>query len=148
MQYREGKMGRVFVLKIEHGEDLLESIKKVVVQEKVEAGILFLLGGLDSASVVVGPKRKEVPPDPEWRSFQDGRELLGTGTVFWSGEEPMIHLHGSVGRGDAVLTGCIREKAVIYLVGEVILLEILGTGVRRQFDEAFRLHVLGFAPEA
>jgi predicted DNA-binding protein with PD1-like motif len=148
MQYKEGRTGRVFVLKVEHGEDLLECIKKLVIQERVEGGVLFLLGGLDSASVVVGPKRKEIPPDPEWRHFQDGRELLGTGTVFRDGREPLIHLHASVGRGDTVLTGCVREKAAVYLVGEVILLELLGTGARRQFDGDLGLHVLGFGSGA
>ncbi|MDA8333466.1 MAG: DUF296 domain-containing protein [Peptococcaceae bacterium] len=148
MQYREGRTGRVFVLKIGHGEDLLECVKEVVVVEKVEGGVLFLLGGLDSASVVVGPKRKEIPPEPEWRSVQDGRELLGTGTVFWEDREPSIHLHASAGRGDTVLTGCVREKAAVYLVGEVILLEILGTGARRQLDADLGLHVLGFGPGA
>jgi len=144
MQYREGRMGRVFLLKVEHGEDLLAEIKNVVARENVKAAVMFLLGGLDSAAVVVGPKGKEIPPHPEWRSFGDGRELLGTGTVFCGDEGPMIHLHASVGRGDDVLTGCVREKAVVYLVGEVILMEILDTGALRGFDQDLELHVLGF----
>lgn len=145
MQYREGKIGRVFLLKIEHGEDLLESINKVVVLEKVGAAVLFLLGGLGGASVVVGPKGKEIPPDPEWRSFQDRREMLGMGTVFWGDQRPIIHLHASMGRGDTVLTGCVREQAEVYLVGEVIMQEILDTGALRQFDEHLQLNVLGFS---
>jgi len=138
----------VFVLKVEHGEDVLAGVKEVVVRERVEAGVLFLLGGLDEAALVVGPKRKEVPPEPQWRHLQDGRELLGTGTVFWDGPEPLIHLHASVGSGDTVLTGCVRDRAEVYLVAEIILLEILGCGAVRRLDEKLGLPVLGFLPRS
>ena len=144
MQYREGRTGRVFLLKVEDGDDLLAELKDIVVREDVRVAVMFLLGGVGGAAVVVGPKRKEIPPEPQWRSFGDGRELLGIGTVYWGDEGPMIHLHASIGRGDDVLTGCLREKASVYLVAEVIIMEILDTGALRRLDHNLGLHVLGF----
>jgi predicted DNA-binding protein with PD1-like motif len=39
MQYSEGSFGRVFILRIDDAEDLLESIQEFVKEESVESGM-------------------------------------------------------------------------------------------------------------
>ncbi|MEA4925336.1 MAG: PPC domain-containing DNA-binding protein [Syntrophomonadaceae bacterium] len=145
MKYQKGSIGRVIVAKIEHGDDLLAELKILLHQEKIESGIMFMLGALQAGSLVVGPQTCSVPPDPVWKSFQDGREILGIGTVFMAGDEPVLHLHASLGRGDEVWTGCIRKEAKVYLVVEVIILELLETASLRTLDELTGMNLLGFA---
>ena len=98
MKYSQGSFGRVFLLKFEDQDNLLEELKKVAVQEKIKVGTIMLLGGMRSAGVVTGPREAVIPPDPMWINFNDGREVLGFGTLFWKGDEPVIHLHGAIGR--------------------------------------------------
>lgn len=144
MQYRVGSIGRIVVAKIEHGDDLLLEINNILLQEKISAAVLYMIGAMQEGALVVGPQAAIVPPEPVWRNFSDGRELLGIGTVFADEQGPHIHLHASLGRGDEPLTGCIREESRVYLVVEVVIMEILNSGGVRTLDELTGLNLLGF----
>jgi len=145
MQYRQGSLGRIIVAKIEHGDDLLAELHKLLKVEQIQAGVMLMIGALQDGSLVVGPESCTVPPQPMWREFHDGREILGVATVFTENNEPHIHLQSSLGRGDEPLTGCIRKETRVYLVVEVILWEILDSEAVRTMDELTGLNLLGFA---
>jgi hypothetical protein len=145
MQYQKASLGRIIVAKIEHGDDLLDELKKLLQSEQIKAGVMFMIGALQTGSLVVGPETCDVPPQPVWKEFHDGREVLGIATIFTEGSEPVIHLHASLGRGDEPLTGCIRKDAQVYLVVEVILLELLDTSAIRTLDAMTGLNLLGFS---
>ncbi|HWR71930.1 MAG TPA: PPC domain-containing DNA-binding protein [Nitrospirota bacterium] len=142
MQYRQGSYGRVFLLKFEDRDDLLEEIKKLALKEKIKVGAITLLGGMRSAGLVSGPREAVIPPEPMWVNFSDGREVLGIGTLFWKGDEPVIHLHGAVGRGNETVTGCVRKDSSVFLVIEAIITEILGIDARKTLDEKTGLVML------
>ncbi|MEE9199837.1 MAG: DUF296 domain-containing protein [Candidatus Brocadiales bacterium] len=144
MQYTQCNVGRVFVLRFDHGDDLLSELTAFVKKEDVRAGLLHFIGALESARIVVGPEKVEVPPVPVWRDFADGREVLGLGTIFWKGDEPKIHIHGGIGRGDNINLGCIRKDAKVYLTIEAIILELTGLSAKRQADEKTTLDLLEF----
>lgn len=144
MKYKQGRLGRVFVAKVDHGDNLLKELKQLADKEKIEAGILYVIGALKEASMVVGPAEFATPPVPVWRSFSDCREIIGIGTLFSSDGEPEIHLHGAVGREDTSLIGCIRGDSQVYLVCEVMILEVTGTGAIKQSDLDSGLKMLAF----
>jgi len=50
--------------------------------------------------------------------------------------KPSLHLHAALGRGDAAVAGCTRPGVDIWKVGEVVLVELLGTEARREIDPA------------
>lgn len=134
MKYSQGSFGRVFVIKFEDQDNLLEELRKVAIREKIRVGTIMLLGGMRSAGVVTGPKEAVIPPDPIWTNVNDGREVLGIGTLFRKGDEPVIHLHGALGREKETSTGCIRKDSVVYLVVEAVITEIVGTDARKNMD--------------
>jgi len=144
MKYSQGELGRVFVIRVEHGDDLLGELKQLVQVENVEAGVFYVIGALKEATVVTGPEKCVLPPVPMFRNFNDGREIIGLGTMFRDGEEPLFHLHGALGRGDTALMGCIRGASEVYLVAEVILMEIKGTGAGKELDPVSGLKMLNF----
>ncbi|SFG26011.1 Predicted DNA-binding protein with PD1-like DNA-binding motif [Desulfotomaculum arcticum] len=144
MKYRQGTTGRVFVARVDHGEDLLAELKNLADHEKIEAGILYVIGAVKEAALVVGPAECTKPPVPVWRKIDDCREMLGVGTMFRDNGEPVFHLHSSLGKGDTVLTGCIRDDSEVYLVCEVIIVEITGTGAIKTFDAASGFKMLDF----
>lgn len=144
MKYKQGNIGRVFVAKIEHGENLLEEIKRLAVKENISSAIVYVIGALKGASIVTGPKECTVPPDPNRERFNDGREMLGVGTIFRENGEPVLHMHSTFGKGKATLMGCVRSDAEVYLVAEVIILELENVGAIREIDENIQLSVLGF----
>lgn len=144
MKYSQGSVGRVFVVRLEHGEDLLEELTSLIKKEDIRAGIVHFVGALEKAEIVVGPEKVEVPPVPMWRSFQDGREVLGLGTIFWKDTEPKIHIHSGIGRDKSLYLGCIRKDAKTYLTIEAVIIELEGVKVNRRFDEKTQLNLLEF----
>ncbi|MBI4633826.1 MAG: DNA-binding protein [Deltaproteobacteria bacterium] len=146
MQYRQGSFGRVFLLKFEDHDDLLAEIKKLARTEKVNVGTVMLLGGMRTAGVVAGPREAVIPPEPLWKEFSDAREVLGFGTFFYKGEgdEPVLHLHGAIGRGGETITGCIRRDGTVFLVIEAVITEILGTDAYKAHDDATGVAMLKF----
>lgn len=144
MKYTQGKVGRAFVARVENGDDLLDQLKLLAEKENIEAAVLYIIGALKDASLVVGPRECTLPPDPVWRQFDDGREIIGLGNMFreQGGQEPVFHLHGALGRGDETLVGCIRGQSKVYLVAEVIILELTGTGAMKAVDPVTGLKML------
>jgi predicted DNA-binding protein with PD1-like motif len=129
MQYTEAKFGRVFYLRVDHGEDLLSSLQSFVIEKKISAGFIHLLGALRKGTIVTGPKEPVLPPDPSYESYDNGWEVLGFATITPGKEQPHIHVHASVGRKKEALTGCLREKATAYIIVEAVIIEITGADI-------------------
>ena len=146
MQYSQARMGRVFVARVDHGEDLLGGIRSILGKEGVLRAVVLVLGALKEGSLVTGPEEPVIPPTPHRVEFERGWEVVGIGTVYPGDDGPAIHLHGSLGHGERTLTGCIRDRAGTYLVTEVVILELLDLPVRRTGDAATGVSLPDFGP--
>ncbi|MBU2547674.1 MAG: DUF296 domain-containing protein [Proteobacteria bacterium] len=145
MEYRTGEIRRVFWARFNDGENLRAGLEDLARRENVEQGLVMVLGALGEARLVVGPKEKTLPPEPVWTGFQDGREILGLGTMIRGPEGPDLHLHLAAGRsGRETLAGCLREDGLVYLVVEAVMFEVTGLSVRRTPDKASGLNLPGF----
>jgi predicted DNA-binding protein with PD1-like motif len=141
MEYTKGSIGRVFMVRMDHGDDLLHELENLARNENIKAAMFVLLGAVKEASLVVGPKENKIPPEVQWAGFQDVHEVLGVGNIFSENGQPKIHLHAAAGRGAEPKVGCMRGKREIFMVAEVFILELTGITAERIFD-ANR----GFAP--
>jgi len=146
MHYSSARMGRIFVARVDHGEDLLAELGALLVKEGVSHAVMLLIGALREGSLVTGPEEPVVPPSPHWVGFADGWEVLGIATAYPGDDGPAIHLHGSVGRGEKAYTGCIRGSSETYLVIEVVIFELAGLRVRRNRDGETGLLLPDFGP--
>jgi len=135
MQYSEGRPGRVFVVRIDDGEDFLAVMHEFIRNKSVQTGTILFLGALRQGRMVTGPEEETLPPEPHHVMFEGGWEMVGVGTICPGEDGPFIHYHASVGRAGIALTGCLREKAITYIVAEAIVLEFTGLDIRRVFDE-------------
>jgi predicted DNA-binding protein with PD1-like motif len=141
MQYSEGQIGRVFVVRVDDGEDLILSLRQFIIDKNIQAGSIQFLGALMNGRMVTGPEEPVIPPVPHFVMFEGGWEIFGVGTIYPGEGGPHIHYHASVGRSGHALTGCLREKAVTYLIVEAVIIEFTGLSVRREFDEKMQLHL-------
>jgi predicted DNA-binding protein with PD1-like motif len=63
-------------------------------------------------------------------------EVVGVGVLApGEGGRPVLHIHAALGRSGKTTSGCLRPGVTIWIVGEVILYEILGAEVVRVRDE-------------
>jgi predicted DNA-binding protein with PD1-like motif len=135
MKYSCAQQGRVFVIRLEDGEVIHETIESFAREQKIRAASLLVLGGADQGSVLVtGPKQgRQFPVIPQTHVLDEVHEVSGTGTLFPDEAGNLVlHMHLACGRGDSAVTGCIRKGVKVWQVMEVILYELTGsTGVRR-----------------
>jgi len=137
MKYSEGKIGRVFVIRLEDGDELPGCIEKFADKHKISVGQAILVGGIGSGEVVSGPrKNKELPIDPMLIPIDGVHEVVGVGVLAPDRKgTPQLHIHAALGRAGKTTTGCLRMGVKTWLVGEVILYEILGADVARLPDK-------------
>jgi hypothetical protein len=141
MQYTEGQIGRVFVVRIDDGEDMLISLRQFISDKSIQAGTILFLGALMNGRMVTGPEDPVIPPVPHFVLFEGGWEVFGVGTIYPGEGGPHIHYHASVGRSGHALTGCLREKAITYLIVEAVIMEFNGLSARREFDKKTQVHL-------
>lgn len=137
MRACEGRIGRVFVIRLEDGDVVPECIERFAQEKGVSVGQAILVGGTGGGDVVVGPRRsKGMPPEPMLLPIDGAHEVVGVG-ILAPGEDgkPSLHIHAALGRAGQTMTGCLRQGVTTWLVGEVILYEILGTRITRIKDK-------------
>ena len=144
MEYREGRLGRVFVAKLSDGESIYEAVEQIAEKESVNAAAVLAVGGIRSGKVVTGPVNPRGKVVPHYEEFDDARELVGVGTVFLQGGKPLLHFHAGMGREDGALVGCPRAGMTVYLTLEVVIIEIEGVDAERAFDSEYGVHLLKF----
>ena len=142
MKYTQGTLGRVFLLKFEDEDILIDKLSLFVTKERVKAATMIFIGALKKGDLVTGPKKPVIPPQPNKVSFKDGWEVMGIGTVFVNSKGPQIHIHSSMGKKNKVLTGCLRGKSKVFLVIEAVLLELKGIKASKDIDPQTGLNLL------
>ena len=136
MKATEGKLGRVFVLRLEDGDKIPDCIERFAEEKGISAGQVILVGGIGGGQVVVGPRYSDrMPPDPMLLPVDGAHEVVGVG-VLAPGKDgkPVLHIHAALGRSGQTLTGCLRPGVDTWLVGEVVIYEITGASVKRILD--------------
>jgi predicted DNA-binding protein with PD1-like motif len=139
MDYSEAGIGRIFILRLHHGERLHEIVETFASEKHVSSALCFFLGGAeDSSKVVVGPKDgRALPPEPMVTLLKGVHEACGVGTIFENEEgKPKLHMHASFGRNENTTTGCVRMGVDVWQIGEAILLELTNSSAKRTRNKA------------
>ena len=148
LKSKELGRGRVFVLSLSTGESIKDSVESFCRSHDIACARLSILGGVQAGSTfVVGPHlvdgKETAPISPMTYTTDAPTEFAGVGTVFPNEKgEPVMHLHGTLGRNGTSVTGCFRQDARAWLTLEVMLEELIGEGVVRKFDDALRVSPL------
>jgi len=138
MKASEGRVGRVFVIRLEDGDVVPDCIERFAEEKGISVGQVILVGGIGDGEVVVGPRdSEERPPQPMLLPVDGAHEVVGVGVIA-PGEDgkPVLHIHAALGRSGQTMTGCLRPGVTTWLVGEAIIYEITGTNARRLPDKA------------
>ena len=137
MKYSEANLGRVFILRLEHGDLLPNTIEGFAAEQRITSAVVMFLGGAEQDSkIVVGPEDgRSEKPVPTVVNLTGVSEAVGVGTIFLNDDQvPKLHLHSAFGRGRDTVTGCTREGVSIWHIGEVIILELLNSTAQRRIN--------------
>jgi len=147
MQYSEGTIGRIFALKLETGERLPDAVVDFAREHEVRSALVIYVGGAGAASrLVVGPRKDTgdeiIPLVHELGGIQ---EFVAIGTLFPDeGGQPTLHMHAASGREGTATVGCTRTGVEVWLIGEIIILEIQGVGGIRKKNPKTGFQILDF----
>jgi hypothetical protein len=134
MRYTEGKLGRVFVARLEEGESIYAAVESIATKEKIACASVMAIGGMESGKVVTGPENKRGKIVPHFEEFDEKREIVGVGTLFPQNGKPSLHFHAGMGRRDKAIVGCLRAAMSVFLILEVVIIELLGIDASREPD--------------
>ena len=139
MQFTQGSLGRVFLIRLSHGERMPDVLEAFAAAHAIASALVVMVGGVDDGSrIVVGPEDGTVlPPTPTVLTLSGVHEVAAVGILApdESGE-PNLHMHASFGRGEESHSGCIRAGIVTWHVLEILLLEVTGLSAARLPDPA------------
>ena len=137
MKASEGRIGRVFVMRLEDGDVVPDCIEHFAAEKGISVGHVILIGGIGSGEVVVGPRdSEERPPEPVLLPVDGAHEVVGVGIIAPDkAGKPVLHIHAALGRSGQTMTGCLRPGVKTWLVGEAIIYEITGAKVSRLPDK-------------
>lgn len=144
MKASEGRIGRVFVIRLEDGDAVPDAIERFAAERGVVVGQVILVGGIGGGQVVVGPRRTdETPPEPMLLPVDGAHEVAGVGILAPGADgKSHLHIHAALGRSGQTLTGCLRYGVKTWLTGEAVLYEILGADVKRVVDPSCGFELL------
>lgn len=137
MKYTEANLGRIFILRLEEGDQIPGTIEEFAKDKEIKGATVFFIGGSKKNSkIVVGPRDCEADrPEAIVEDLLTTSETVGLGTIFTNEEDdPKLHLHASMGSHQGVMTGCTRQGVDIWLVGEVVILEMINHSATRKID--------------
>jgi predicted DNA-binding protein with PD1-like motif len=148
MKVAEGTIGRVFVLRLEHGERLPDCVEAFAAERGVARAFCALVGGVDGGSIVTGPEagpdgKNAMPPKAMLTALAGTQEVAGVGPLFPDeAGRPKLHMHGAFGRGEEARVGCIRPGIDAWTIGEFMIIELLGLDMTRRRDPATGFELL------
>ena len=145
MKFTTATPGRIFILRLEDGEILHETVEAFAREQGIRAAALIVLGGADEGSnLVVGPEDARSSPVVAMELMLTGTyESTGVGTIFPDAKgNPILHMHIACGRKATAVAGCVRRGVKVWQVMELIVWELLGTDAKRVFDPATGFELL------
>ncbi|MAE05680.1 MAG: hypothetical protein CMH76_05030 [Nitrospinae bacterium] len=111
MQVEEKKLGRIFQMKLEEGDDFYGVVDAFVKEKNIRSASVFLFGALQKTEMLTGFKDME-GFNVDRRHFDDWRELVALGNITWPDNpppalgdvtwdepQPYVHLHMAISGG-------------------------------------------------
>ncbi len=148
-----GKLGRVVVMRLAPGADLLKSLQEIAQQEKLAAGVILSGAGSLSRATLRNVRSfpEEFPITDRNRNYTPKQETLElvslTGNISLKNGEPLIHCHVTVSSGTEdgkAYGGHLVEGCIVFSTCEVVLAELTGIEMTRHTDpetRAFELYL-------
>lgn len=141
MFIKEFKNGRTYVSKLNHGCDLFEKINKICIEKNIKTGWVNLIGAI--SSLKTGFYNQE---DKEYiyttYAYDEPLEIVScTGNISQKDGKPLCHLHIIAADKKGKCIGGHLVAGTAIFAGELIIQELLGETLNREYDEQTGLNL-------
>jgi predicted DNA-binding protein with PD1-like motif len=127
------KLGRLFVLRLDQGDFVLESINELIKKEEIKDGVIVSgIGTLDYCTLHM-VMTTGYPPVEHYEKWEDKPlELVSVDGVIADG---IPHLHTVVSDHQKAYAGHLEPGCRILYLGEIVKAEFVGTELTRIRNE-------------
>src|SRR5512136_2253667 len=134
MKAIEGKLGRIFVLRLDHDDPLPKCIEDFASEKQIRLAQVVFIGGIYDGNMVTGPRISNDPrPDPIVLPVHEAHDSMAIGIIAPAENgRPALHMHGALGRSGQTIAGCFQSGVSVWLVGEAVIYEILSGSTARR----------------
>ncbi|MEM3545750.1 MAG: DNA-binding protein [Candidatus Bathyarchaeia archaeon] len=127
------KLGRIFIVRLDPGDYVLESITELAVREEIkDAIVISAVGTLDECTLHM-VTTTGYPPKEYFRRWEnEPLELVSVAGVIADGKP---HLHAVVSDSEKAYAGHLEEGCRTLYLAEIAILEVKGLDLTRVRDE-------------
>jgi len=132
--------GEILVARIEHGEDLLESLQKLCAENDIRNGVILSGYGTLCYASFFGMKSTEYPPPDFFRyRKEEGYELLNfTGVI----ADYQIHAHMTISTEEKAVGGHMEKGCKVLTLAEVVIMKLENIKLKRMIDPKVKQNLL------
>ena len=133
--------GKEIVVRLDDGEEIIESLKVICKNEGVESALVTGIGAARKAEIGHWNSKAKKYNN---RKFDGTLEIVSlSGNVATVNNEPVVHLHIALGTSDFFVRGGHLINAEVYPTCEILLLPI-NTKTTREKNEKIGLNLQKF----
>lgn len=127
-----GEQGRTFIMRLDQGDLLLESIQQLAEKEKIYNGVICSgIATFDEVNIQM-TNTLDYPIGYVVHNLREPIELGAlNGTII--NQEP--HIHGVIGNGEHTWTGHLSKGCRILYLAEVVIQEVKGLNLIRRANQ-------------
>ncbi|HPU08305.1 MAG TPA: DNA-binding protein [Candidatus Atribacteria bacterium] len=134
------QIGRVFVLRLDQGDMLLESIKELIAKEGIkDAVVISAIGTLDMCVLHMVTTTGYPPEEHFERWDNEPLELVSVDGIIADGEP---HLHAVVSDSEKAYAGHLENGCRILYLGEIVIGELESMDLKRIYNDKHILKLI------
>jgi predicted DNA-binding protein with PD1-like motif len=129
MEFASMSVKKVHILRIDPGEDVLESVKRFLKEAGIRQAVVLGGYGTLAAYHLHWVTHNRIPTDNLFRRGEGGMELLSMNGLVVEGEP---HIHMTLSMPDGAFGGHLEPGCVAYVLCEIFFAEVEGARMSRQ----------------
>ena len=145
MIYSSAYIKRTVIAHFDKGEDLLESIKEIINEEKIKNGIIISGYGTFEKCRWHYITTTGLPPKDEFKAVSEPLELNSMHGVIANGEP---HIHIGFSNSEQAFGGHLEPGCRVLYLADVVIGEIEGVDMSFEVDKETKLKGLRLKPAA
>jgi predicted DNA-binding protein with PD1-like motif len=129
MEFASMTVKRIQILRVDPGEDVLESIKSFLKEANIRQAVVLGGYGTLAAYHLHWVTDNRIPPHSRFGRGQGGMELLSMSGLVVGGEP---HIHVTLSTSEGAFGGHLEPGSIAYVVCEVFFAEVEGVTLSRR----------------
>ena len=129
MEFAPMTLSRMHILRVDPGEDVLESVRRFLKEAGIQQAVVVGGYGTLAAYHLHWVMHNRIPTDNHFEQGEGGIELLSMNGLVVDGEP---HIHITLSTPEGAFGGHLEPGCIAYVLCEVFFAEVVGTALRHR----------------